>query len=520
MRTNSCCVVNCKNTGRNSNCKFYTFPTASWKLDKRKKWISAVRRKNPDGSPWKPKPTDCICSDHFVGGRKAEEESSPSYIPTIFPSIYKKPKIDENAAVDRHTRFLNRRITKKKFTPLTVSTSTEATPENIEIAMDNVIDPVIDWNEKADKECQVDFLSNSHEVGKTFICNRYMYINAEKCDAEIQTEIEDVVITKCTMNRKKYSDKGCNTPTKTFVDQCSETVEKIFLGFESIEEDEQLIDLAGVTFNNFKFLLRRTNTSHKWTIGKEDRLLIFLMKIKNGLTFSALGVLFSVHRTTISRIFYSTLQTLATATTNLVFWPRIDVVQATMPKCFYPKYSNTRVIIDCTEFKIEVPSSVDNRVYCYSHYKKNFTAKVLIGITPGGFICLKSKVAGGRKTDSQLTIESGLIDKLEEGDVVLADKGFPEIKATIDQSGKKIMIVMPPFLEKKTAFSTEETEETYHVARVRIHVERIMQRLRLHSILDKITENLFPYVDDILHICCVLVNLQPPIISNKEKPDE
>ncbi|KAK0165609.1 hypothetical protein PV328_004111 [Microctonus aethiopoides] len=101
--------------------------------------------------------------------------------------------------------------------------------------------------------------------------------------------------------------------------------------------------------------------------------------------------------------------TLAAATVNLVFMQRMHVVQATMPKCFYPKYFNTRVIIDYTEFKIEVPST----------------------------------------SDSQITIESGLIDKLEEGDMVLADKRFPEIKATIDQTGKKIMLVMPPFLKKK-----------------------------------------------------------------------
>lgn len=154
-----------------------------------------------------------------------------------------------------------------------------------------------------------------------------------------------------------------------------------------------------------------------------------------------------------------------------------------MPKFFHPKYINTRVIIDCTEFKIEVPSAVDDWIYCYSHYKKTFTAKVHIGIFPGGFICLKSKVAGERRTYSQITIECRLIDKLEEGAVVSVDNDFPGIKATISKSGKKMMLVKPPFLEKKNEFPAEETEETYNVARVKIHVERIMQRLRVHSIL-------------------------------------
>lgn len=239
------------------------------------------------------------------------------------------------------------------------------------------------------------------------------------------------------------------------------------------------------------------------------------MKMKLGLTFSALSVLFAVHRTTVSRIFNLYVEELAAATSNLVFWPDKNVVQKTMPESFHPDYSNTRVIIDCTEIPIEVPSSVDNRVFCYSHYKSGFTAKVLIGITPAGFISFKSKVSGGRKSDSQITVESGSVDHLENGDIVLADKGFPAIKKVIDESGKSITLIMPPFLERKGEFTSEETSATYKIARVRIHVERIMQRLKVYHILNKIPENLFHHIDDILHICCVLVNLQPPIFSSK-----
>ncbi|CAH2101167.1 unnamed protein product [Euphydryas editha] len=111
-----------------------------------------------------------------------------------------------------------------------------------------------------------------------------------------------------------------------------------------------------------------------------------------------------------------------------------------MPECFNPDHINTRVIIDCTEFRIEIPTAVDDRVVCYSHYKKGFTAKVIIGITLGGFISFKSKVAGGRKTDSQMTVESRLVDLLETGDVVLADKGFPEIKKLLMKVAKKLKL--------------------------------------------------------------------------------
>ena len=210
------------------------------------------------------------------------------------------------------------------------------------------------------------------------------------------------------------------------------------------------------------------------------------------------------------------LHHLSSTTANLVFWPDKKMVQSTMPECFKPEYANTRVIIDCTEFKIEIPRGVSNKVLTYSHYKKGFTAKVLIGISPSGFISFKSKVAGGRKSDSNMTIEAQLVDLLEDGDEVLADKGFPEIKAKIDEAGKKVLLVMPPFLEKKSEFSKEETALTYSVAKVRIHVERIMQRLRTYKILQFIPEHFFSSIDDVLHMACVLVNLQPPIFSGIE----
>ena len=80
---------------------------------------------------------------------------------------------------------------------------------------------------------------------------------------------------------------------------------KHFKGFASIENDEQVLDMAGVTLDNMQFLLKRVqDVSDKCQISKEDRLFIFLTKIKTRMTLSAIGVLFSVHRTTISRIFF------------------------------------------------------------------------------------------------------------------------------------------------------------------------------------------------------------------------
>ena len=44
MSHRNCCVVNCKNTSRKSECKFDKFPTFKWKINERNKWVAAVRR--------------------------------------------------------------------------------------------------------------------------------------------------------------------------------------------------------------------------------------------------------------------------------------------------------------------------------------------------------------------------------------------------------------------------------------------------------------------------------------------
>lgn len=92
----------------------------------------------------------------------------------------------------------------------------------------------------------------------------------------------------------------------------------------------------------------------------------------------------------------------------------------------------------------------------------------------------------------------------------MADKGFPGIKTNCEDN--KSILIMPPIL-RNGRFSEEEIIETYSIASVRIHVERVFARLKTYNILNKIQIELLPHIDDIMHICCSLTNLQNPIIK-------
>lgn len=106
-----------------------------------------------------------------------------------------------------------------------------------------------------DQACKANIYFISDVLSKTFICNRY--VTSNKCDAEIQTDILESSTLKIITNNKKLVNKECGTPHRTFVDQETQ-ITNTFQGFSSVQKKEQLIELAGVTFDNFNFLLDRT----------------------------------------------------------------------------------------------------------------------------------------------------------------------------------------------------------------------------------------------------------------------
>ncbi|XP_040065031.1 uncharacterized protein LOC120838940 [Ixodes scapularis] len=226
----------------------------------------------------------------------------------------------------------------------------------------------------------------------------------------------------------------------------------------------------------------------------------------------ALGVLFGIHRTSASRIFYTILYVLYVSTQGWIQWFSRDVVHASMPASTWSKYPNCRVIVDCSEVRIEKPSKVSDRVNRWSNYKSDFTLKFLVGIAPSGYITFISDVYGGRASDTYIIANSRLVSLLEPGDMVMTDKGFPHVKC--DLESKDVTLVMPLFARANEQFTEAEMKETYKVASHRIHVERCIQRIKSFAILSqRLTLGLKCHIDKILHVCSMLANLQGPVIK-------
>ncbi|MBM3939202.1 MAG: hypothetical protein FJ333_11205, partial [Sphingomonadales bacterium] len=183
---------------------------------------------------------------------------------------------------------------------------------------------------------------------------------------------------------------------KQFKDACTLTDsnspnQNLPFSVSHLRSDEEFKSWTGVTKGFFLALTKLIRQDQESESETKKQLLLFLVKLKTNLSFTALSALFCIHLNTVNRIFNHVLEILYNAAKNLIFWIPRSTVLARMPATFKELYPNCRVIIDATEIKCEKPKTLTQQVQMYSNYKGNFTVKFLVGIAPSGEFTFLSK---------------------------------------------------------------------------------------------------------------------------------
>ena len=246
-----------------------------------------------------------------------------------------------------------------------------------------------------------------------------------------------------------------------------------------------------------------------------------LMRLRLNLPLLLLADLFqvscsTVSRTTITWISYM-FQTLVPA---LIVWPSQVHIRGWMPLDFKREFPNTRVVVDCSEFYIDRPRNKSEQYKTYSHYKSHNTYKVLFGVSPFGAFTFVSDLWSGNVSDRHLTEQSGLIEKLDDGDAVMADRGFHIEDLLLKQNAT---LIAPPFTRKwhngkKKRLNVKEIRRTAKIARLRIHVERAIQRLKCWRILQhQIPHSLQDCASMVVKLVAAFCNLKGPLFYSKNE---
>lgn len=256
-------------------------------------------------------------------------------------------------------------------------------------------------------------------------------------------------------------------------------------------------------------------------LSKEQLLVLVLRKLRLNEPFCSLGYFYNLSPTTISEHFFETLNAIYPFLKTFVRFPARSVLKKHMPLGFQRKYGNSvTVIIDCFEVNMESPNphAIKANANVFSFYKKHKTVKVLIGISPSGSILYVSSAFGGRISDKEIVKQSGFLEHLQEGDFIMADRGFL-IESLV--SPLNATVSYPAFKKKNHQLEPLDAVASKELSSLRIHVERLIGVLRQKFLVltDTIPITLLQRwnndtlaIDQILTVTSALVNLCPSVV--------
>ncbi|XP_046472614.1 uncharacterized protein [Neodiprion pinetum] len=502
-----CCVYGCNSkSSKNNTVRFYAFPSANSSfvviknkfgedevIDRRLVWIKALKIGNKVTQSKK------VCSLHFTKNdfiptsnvnplcSHLKKTSVPSCnLPQTSLTSFDKPNVSQIQSRNERQR---QRSLKKKSSIITdtfegISTATRDDP--LDQTQDNPcnVDPCSgdQFNVEVTTE---DLLLLSNTVSVDNVTRSENSLPIIHLDVAIQVE-SDYLTPK--LSSKIKTDKQLSTLTELSNFQILFTIEKLIIKAQSMRR----ISIACITFN-----LR-------------ELIIMTFMKLKQNMSYATLAIFFEVSSQACKELIWKMIDILYVVLKPSIRWPSKENILKNIPLCF-KDFEQVRVVVDCTEIKIQKPSKLCCQLQAYSYYKSTYTIKFMTGVTPAGLISFVSLPYGGRVSDNAIFEQSNIITMMDKKDIVLADKGF-----TMNEFCRKhdITLCTPFFLRDKQQFSKSEANMNRYVAKARVHFERSNQRLKAFDVLGTtMPACLMSKVKEIFTIICGVVNMSAPILK-------
>ena len=123
----------------------------------------------------------------------------------------------------------------------------------------------------------------------------------------------------------------------------------------------------------------------------------------------------------------------------------------------------------------------------------------MLRITSAGTISFISKSYGGAASDRYINETCGIVEKLQFGDNLMADKGF-NMNDLLVSTGSSLII--PPILRDKNRFSNKNCKATSNVAKDCIHMEKAIARVKDFRIFNDAFPTILKDQLDVIFMLC------------------
>lgn len=189
-----------------------------------------------------------------------------------------------------------------------------------------------------------------------------------------------------------------------------------------VDSDNSAKIVCGLpSLDHLAFLCEKYESLMPSAIDSRPRIIITLMMLKQNISYDFLGILFKINTNKISYVVKETLPVLSQILSPAIFWPEKERLRVPL---WFRKFRNVRAIVESVEAIVEKPTCINCQKSLFSERKSYHTVKFLVAVSPCGTTTFCSDSFGGATENHNIIDSSGFVQKLEEGDAVMADEGL------------------------------------------------------------------------------------------------
>jgi hypothetical protein len=238
------------------------------------------------------------------------------------------------------------------------------------------------------------------------------------------------------------------------------------------------------------------------TLALANQLLMVMLWLRLYLSQGALGALFAIDKSTVSRRLRPLLSVLRQV--SEIDWPEPPARgQGKELGEALHDHPDLLHIVDVTEQPVQRPNAkVQEKAY-YSGKQRCHTCKHAIGVNEQGIIRTLSPVSPGSVHDLTHLRQSGLLETIPHAVTVVADAGFEGLYTNLPNHS----VVTPHKAKRNHPLLPDQKRINHELSAIRVVVENVIAHLKHFAILShRFRHTVETWHDDVFWVVAALVN--------------